>query len=670
MLKARTQLILLWVSQTARSLADSCFCILIVLHLARAGGKEFGHAWQPIVLLMTLACILLAPLSGAINNSLPKRWILAGSTAFSLCAAALFGPLAGWTGGPWLWSLAVGVVAANAAVYYAARDALLPVLAEGSRLQLPRVNGWIEMGCVAGLVIGLILGAQADQLSQPGMGAVFEGAGIPSPPAEQLQQQGFSVQRTAVMGLYLLAMLTALAVRFSRDTDRPEPLARSLIGFFKDSQHVLKERKTRAYLVGLTGFWVEIVSGAGLVLAYQGNLKASLEGGILSQLLSWVGGGLVVGALVASVQGHPCRSLGLVPLAATVLPVALVCSVTSSDVRWPCLTLGVAGGLGLVPLRAGYQATVPSDTRGNAMVLASTVQCFLLAAVVVLLQMAHFRLLTPAGLMYLLAGCATAGALLSWWAHLRESLELFLEILLWPFYRVYSHGPGFARIPQCGPLLVIANHSTYLDALWLGKVLPRRLTPVMTSDFYDLPVLHWLMAHVAHTIRMQVSTFRREVPELQEVVARLDQGECVLVFPEGRMRRTSEQALRRFGQGLWHVLRQRPNTPVVACWIEGGWGSFFSYWGGPPGVHKPLDWWRRIDIAVNEPQVLSGSSLIDHRVTRTKLQHMCIEARRHVGLPPLEGTIPDSALLGPEFAVQVPASATTRLAKESGLKGQ
>jgi hypothetical protein len=109
----------------------------------------------------------------------------------------------------------------------------------------------------------------------------------------------------------------------------------------------------------------------------------------------------------------------------------------------------------------------------------------------------------------------------------------------------------------------------------------------------------------------------------------------VLVFPESWLRRRAEQGPRRFGQELWHVLRQRPATPVIACWIEGGWGTYTSYWNGPPLVNKSLDWWRKIDAAIAKPQVLDASLLTDHRTTRGYLRQMCLDARSYLGLPPL-----------------------------------
>jgi len=155
---------------------------------------------------------------------------------------------------------------------------------------------------------------------------------------------------------------------------------------------------------------------------------------------------------------------------------------------------------------------------------------------------------------------------------------------------------------------------------------------MMTSVFYDLPGLRWLMRHVVEAIRVQHSRYRREAPELQEAVAALDAGQCVIIFPEGSLRRDEARPLRQFGQGVWHILHQRPRTPVVVCWIEGGWGSYCSYYHGPPTKNKRLDWFRRIEVVVAEPQVLAPEILQDQRATRAFLMQQCLRTRQHLGL--------------------------------------
>jgi 1-acyl-sn-glycerol-3-phosphate acyltransferase len=155
------------------------------------------------------------------------------------------------------------------------------------------------------------------------------------------------------------------------------------------------------------------------------------------------------------------------------------------------------------------------------------------------------------------------------------------------------------------------------------------------------------MIRVVHAIRVEASEFRREAPELKQAIEALDRGECLVIFPEGRMRRRDDQLLHRFGQGVWHILHERPAIPVVTCWIEGGWGSCFSYFGGPPLTKKKWDFWRRIDVAVNEAAVLDPAILADHRATRAYLMETCLNARRYLGLE-----IPASPAETPEEPVR------------------
>src|SRR5262249_3792649 len=159
--------------------------------------------------------------------------------------------------------------------------------------------------------------------------------------------------------------------------------------------------------------------------------------------------------------------------------------------------LGFMGGLSNVPLRAVFQAAVPADARGNALAVSNTVNYLLqIALAVVVFGLVRVGALTPAGLIGLLIALTAIGAVASCWILRRSVIEQLTEILLWPIYRIEVHGPGVGQVPLRGPLLIIANHSAWLDPLWVGKVIPRQIVPMMTSDFYDLPGLRWLMKHV------------------------------------------------------------------------------------------------------------------------------------------------------------------------------
>src|SRR5262249_23916169 len=299
--------------------------------------------------------------------------------------------------------------------------------------------------------------------------------------------------------------------------------------------------------------------------------------------------------------------------------------------------LGMISGIAIKSLSTGYLKSVPRPNTPNARAAMVVVVLSLTAVILIgLFILVRSEVLATKSLLLLFVIVAAVFCVLAWWLFLREALEQFVEVLIWPFYRVRARGPGLAAQPRDGPLIVIANHTAWFDPLWLAKVVDRSVTPMMTSKYYDLPILHWLMVRVAHAIRVQASGFRREVPEIDEATRVLDRRGCLIIFPEGSMKRKAERPLRTFGQGVWRILRERPATPVMVCWIEGGWGSFTSYSGGPPMTKKPIDWRRPINIAMEAPLVLDKELLAEQRETRTFLMEKCLQARRLLDLEPYE----------------------------------
>jgi 1-acyl-sn-glycerol-3-phosphate acyltransferase len=231
----------------------------------------------------------------------------------------------------------------------------------------------------------------------------------------------------------------------------------------------------------------------------------------------------------------------------------------------------------------------------------------------------------------------------AWWRFFRPFFELCVEPVLWLGYAVRGAGPGVAAnplpgvkaFPYHGPLLVVANHACWWDPLFLAKVLPRPVTPVMTAKFYDRWFLRPLMAYTFQVIRVPEAAVRREAPEIHDAIAALDAGKCVIIFPEGFLRRKEEQPLRRFGRGVWEILKARPDTPVLACWIEGNWGSWTSYYNGPPTKNKKREFRRPIGVGVSAPAAVEPAVLANHLRTRVALMNRVLAARVYLGLPAL-----------------------------------
>jgi 1-acyl-sn-glycerol-3-phosphate acyltransferase len=572
----------LWLSQTARVTADVCLTVLVADR----------SAWPLVVALALLPAVVLAPVAGAVSNSLPRRWVLVGSAAYCLAVVGLFA----WLNDYWLscWALA----ALGSAVYYPTRSALLPAAADETHIPLTRINGWFALGAGAAVVAGVLI-----------------------------TQNRADLAVGTVVALNLLGLLAAWPVWFAGDVCRRDPAGRALAGFVRDAARTFKDRPTRLPLLALAGF-------RGLFAATAVALVPAQD---FPTLGLWLIAGLALGSLLAGVQGHPWRSHGLVPLGASGLAIGLVvAALTSPPSGGLCLALGIMAGLVNVPLAAAYQAALPAAARGNGMAVARLASAVGMAALAApLYGLAGAELVPAAGQIWLVAVLALAGAWLAWWAFFQGFMEFLVEAAAWPFYRIRARGPGVASFPRMGPVVVISNHCCWFDPVFIAKTLPRRLTAMMTSQFYDRPLLHWFARHVVHAIRVQASTFRREAPELAEAVAALDAGEPLLIFPEGAMRRREQVPLKRFGQGIWHILAERPKTPVVVCWIEGNWGTYTSYRDGPPTVNKRMDFWRRIKVAVARPQLIDEAVLADHRETRNFLMRACLEARRLLGLEPL-----------------------------------
>jgi 1-acyl-sn-glycerol-3-phosphate acyltransferase len=242
------------------------------------------------------------------------------------------------------------------------------------------------------------------------------------------------------------------------------------------------------------------------------------------------------------------------------------------------------------------------------------------------------------GVGYYILAVAAFLFLVVWRRLFRPVFEISLEPIVWLLYRIYGRGDGLNDFPRTGSCIVIANHACWLDPLFLAKVLPRPVTPMMTSRFYELPILRRLMVSFG-VISVSEKAIKKEAPEIQAAIAALDRGECLVIFPEGYLRRTEEQPLRRFGQGIWQVLQARPKTPIYACWIEGGWGSYTSYFNGKPTKNKKLDFRRPIGVAVSPATAIPTEQLLSHMRTRYHLMNLVGAARALLGLaalPPFE----------------------------------
>jgi 1-acyl-sn-glycerol-3-phosphate acyltransferase len=371
------------------------------------------------------------------------------------------------------------------------------------------------------------------------------------------------------------------------------------------------------------------IVGAWVVAAWLMPLTAFTFGVMLRQIPYPESGespfAVVAGVIVGLLYWHRYRGLGFALFASF----GALCSTlfAASIGEWHSHTVAIASFcFGLLFIRAGlFLSFWLKGTEHFAWSI------LFLAACAVALYAGNQLPAQSFVFLPVLAGILTAISALRLF---RPAFELAVEPILWIMYHIRAAGP--VALPARGPCIVIANHACWLDPHFLAKVLPRPITPMMTSRFYDIPWLQPLLK-LFHTIRVPEQRFKRqETPdEIRDAIAALDRGDCLVLFPEGLMRRTEDKPLKRFGRGVWQVLTARPNTPVYCCWIEGGWGSFTSYFNGKPTKNKRPDFRRYIGVVVPEPITVDADTLSHHLTTRLFLMNRVLESRKMLGLPDL-----------------------------------
>jgi 1-acyl-sn-glycerol-3-phosphate acyltransferase len=352
--------------------------------------------------------------------------------------------------------------------------------------------------------------------------------------------------------------------------------------------------------------------------------------------------GAAIGMALCLFFAHPTRMLGFIPWGGLLWVILLP---IEGPLPW-CRTLAFLAGMAaaciLLPMaltawrrlgRTGhYRFKVTQNDIAMSMVL-----MFVFGFCLFLF---YGQGITPRTHFWFWWGLHVAMTLAAFVLLRRPGLEWLGAGLMIPMYRLRALGPGKDKVPWEGPLLLVANHAAWMDPFWLGKVVPRHHTPMMTSTFYDLPGVRPIMKYILNVIRVQYDPGRKEVPELQEAIARLDRGEAVLIFPEGTLRRKEEMPLLLFGQGVWHILKERPDTPVVCCWIEGNWGSYFSAKDGEPTKNKKFDWFRKITVMIGEAKPVPPEILADRKATRRYLMDRVLELRTQVpGFKPDEKAV-------------------------------
>ena len=167
------------------------------------------------------------------------------------------------------------------------------------------------------------------------------------------------------------------------------------------------------------------------------------------------------------------------------------------------------------------------------------------------------------------------------WAELWQLFMYWLSrCFIWLFCKFWFRlgRRGVALFPRQGPVLVAANHGSYLDPLLLGSTVPRRIRFVARGNLGKVPLVGGWMRAVGVIFVPEGSNVRQA---MERSIAELANGKVVAIFPEGSRTQTGE--VESFQRGLLLLLKKSGATVVPA----GIRGSFHAF---PPGRTLPRPW--------------------------------------------------------------------------------
>lgn len=122
---------------------------------------------------------------------------------------------------------------------------------------------------------------------------------------------------------------------------------------------------------------------------------------------------------------------------------------------------------------------------------------------------------------------------------------------------------GMEHVPVSGPVLLIANHSSFLDPPLVGSMTPRPVSFLAKRELFEIPLFGWLIRHVnARPVRREGA----DPAALRTALRILREGRVLLVFPEGT--RGEEGVLRPAKRGA-AMLAVLSGAPVVPVYVSG-----------------------------------------------------------------------------------------------------
>ncbi|MGJ8642883.1 MAG: MFS transporter [Luteolibacter sp.] len=397
-----------------------------------------------------------------------------------------------------------------------------------------------------------------------------------------------------------------------------------IISHFKDLGELWADKGLCRAAIGVAYFW----GFAAFINLWSVKVAKSLTDGkdgfgtLSSIFMASASLGMAIGFGVASWLLRKKIELGWVPLAGIMMTLSALILAFLPAGGWPFLIglgfLAFSSALFLSPLNAWMQDRYPADKRGELQSAVNLQDCFagILAVIGIELMILIAKLLGMseiAGFRMQLIVVGLSCGVMTWFI-LRilpaDFIRLICVAIVKSIYRIKLSGSE--RIPKTGGALLLPNHVSYADAFFISAACERPVRFVMDETFMKSPAIR-LSAKLFGTV-----TIRRDQPleAIRTTITALEAGHVVALFPEGQLTRTG--GLCEIERGF-ELIARKAKSPILPLWVNGSWGSVFSFERGrffskiPRSIPYPLS------IAI-------GEEITSTKPTRAEVQAALMKA--------------------------------------------
>jgi 1-acyl-sn-glycerol-3-phosphate acyltransferase len=145
-----------------------------------------------------------------------------------------------------------------------------------------------------------------------------------------------------------------------------------------------------------------------------------------------------------------------------------------------------------------------------------------------------------------------------------ELLVMTVKLLVGAFPRWIGCEPSSAQ------RIYFANHTSHIDTLAIWSALPFQLRdtthPVAARDYWGSGFKRYIATKALRAVLIDRARDDKNINPLAPMIDMLQQGESLIIFPEGT--RGSEPVPAAFKSGLYRLAQQFPQAELIPVYLE------------------------------------------------------------------------------------------------------